>query len=111
MLTVFRIKQGDRRPYLYATLGPVDANGIVTGQNLTGATVTFNMKKADGTIIIAAGACSVDDALAGEVHYSWQVGDTDESGDFIGEFKAAYGSEIESFPNDRLGFKVKITLD
>lgn len=108
-LQTFRIKQGDRRPYLYATLGPKDDNGEVTvGQDLTGATVTFNMQDADGNVVIEAGDVVVDDEEAGEVHYAWQLGETDTAGDYLGEFQARYGSEQETFPNDAVGFKIRI---
>jgi hypothetical protein len=116
MLTVFNIKQGDRRPYLYAVLGPVDMEivdgeeePVVTGQNLTGATVTFNMKNDAGAVVITAGACVVDDAATGQVHYPWQATDTAVPGKYKGEFQAQYGSESETFPNDATGFDITIT--
>lgn len=110
MLTTFKIKQGDRRPYLYATLGPVDEDGEVpVGQDLTGADVTFNMRDADGNLVIDHGTVVVDDEEAGEVHYAWQTGDTDVVGEYLGEFQTRYGTEQETFPNDRIGFKIIIT--
>lgn len=114
MLT-FSIKQNDRRPYLYAVLGPAETDaetGVVTitPQNLTGATVTFNMKNAEtGAVVITAGACVVDVAAAGAVHYPWQATDTAVPGKYLGEFQALYGSEPETFPNDSVGFKITIT--
>lgn len=106
----FKIKQGDRRPYLYAVLGPLDENGEVSvGQDLTGATVTFNMKNAAGEVVIDGGAVVVDDVDTGEVHYAWQLNDTAVPGDYLGEFQALYGSEPETFPNNKIGFKITIT--
>ena len=115
MLTDFKIKQNDRRPYLYAVLGPVDVDeetGVVTltPQDLTGATVTFNMKNAEtGAVVITAGVVAVDVAAAGAVHYVWQATDTISPGKYLGEFQAQYGTEAETFPNDSVGFKITIT--
>jgi hypothetical protein len=114
MLTEFTIKQGDRRPYLYAVLGPTDTDEetgevTLTPQDLTGATVTFNMKDAAGTVVITAGVVTVDAPLIGEVHYVWQATDTLVPGKYLGEFQAQYGTESETFPNDAVGFKITIT--
>jgi len=115
MLTEFNIKQGDRRPYLYAVLGPTHADEetgevtIPTPQDLTGATVTFNMRDAEGNAVITGGVCVVDSVLDGEVHYPWQATDTDVPGKYLGEFQAQYGTESETFPNNAVGFKITIT--
>ncbi len=114
MLTTFNIKQGDRRPYLYAVLGPVEEDEgtgevTLTPQDLTGATVTFNMRDSAGNVVIEAATVIVDDAEAGAVHYAWQAGDTDVSGSYVGEFQALYGVEAETFPNNAQGFKIVIT--
>jgi hypothetical protein len=109
MLTIFKIKQGDRRPYLYATLGPIDEDGEVVAQPLTDAVVTFNMRDAEGNVVIDHGDVAIDDEDAGEVHYAWQTGDTDVPGEYYGEFQARYGTEQETFPNDRIGFRILIT--
>ena len=115
MLTEFNIKQGDRRPYLYGVLGPVDTDEetgevTLTPQDLTGATVTFNMKNAEtGAVVITGGVCVVDVAAAGAVHYVWQATQTDVPGKYLGEFQALYGTESETFPNDSIGFKITIT--
>jgi hypothetical protein len=115
MLTDFKIKQNDRRPYLYGVLGPVDTDEetgevTLTPQDLTGATVTFNMKNAEtGLVVITAGVVVVDVAAAGAVHYIWQSGDTAIAGKYLGEFQAQYGTESETFPNDTVGFKITIT--
>ena len=114
MLTEFNIKQGDRRPYLYAVLGPTETDEetgevTLTPQNLTGATVTFHMRDAGGNAVISAGAVIVDDAPTGQVHYVWQAGDTDDPGKYLGEFQAQYGTEAETFPNDTVGFNITIT--
>jgi len=108
---VFKIKQGDRRPYLKGQLVTLDEDGEVEGpQDLTGATVVFTMKNPKtGVVIIEEGPTTVLDIANGNVQYEWQEGDTDLAGDFLGEFEATFGDEAETYPNGKLGFKIKIT--
>ena len=57
---------------------------------LTGATVTFKLKKPSGAILTKA--MTVSDALKGKVALSWGSGDLDESGACIGEVVVDYGA-------------------
>ncbi len=108
MLTVFNLKRGDRRPYLYATLGSINEEGeLNTPQPLTGATVVFNMKNEAGVLVVNRGPCVVDNIPAGAVHYEWGATDTLIAGTYTGEFEASFGAEAVTFPN---GSEIKIKI-
>lgn len=114
-LEVFKIKQGDRRPYIFSTLAPRLASGKAgTPVNLSDAEeVVFNMKNKAGDVILSRRPCEIDDAAAGDVHYEWAAGDTEQTpGDYFGEFAVVWPNEEEqTFPNDKLGFTIRITID
>jgi hypothetical protein len=110
----FFIKQNDRRKYLVVTLVNFDEEGGVIGpQDLTDAdSVVFSMReKETGEIKVNRGPVVIDDAEAGEVHYEWQEGDTDTSGKYLGEFEVMFGVKPQTFPNNKVGFKITITDD
>lgn len=115
MADLFKIKQGNQRPYLKVTLNRLNDEGGIEGPaDLTNAdTITFTMKnKETNTIKIEKG---IDVEIlglpeAGNVQYKWQVGDTDDFGKFLGEFDVIYlDGEEETFPNGDKGFDIKIT--
>jgi len=110
---LFKIKQGDLRPYLKAQLVRLDLDGEVDEpQDLTGATVVFTMKnKVTNEVKIQEAGATVLTPLDGMVQYEWQDGDTDTPGNYRGEFEATFGAEPETFPNGKLGFDIKITAE
>ena len=112
-MATFKIKQGDRRPYLEAQLVTRDEAGEVEGpQDLTGATVVFTMKnKTDGSILIDEAPVTVVDSTEGMVQYEWEPGDTDLPGKYIGEFEATFTDEPITFPNGKAGFDILITAE
>lgn len=82
----FQIKSGAQNPSLDATL----TKGDGTAQDLTGATVTFSMKrKRTGAVKVNAGACTIVNAPGtdGKVKYAWQSADIDTPGVYYGSFK------------------------
>lgn len=81
--STFTIKEGAQQPSLDATL----TKGDGTAQNLSGATVTFSMKrKKDDSQKVNAAACTIVDAATGQVRYSWGVSDTDTPSVYYGAF-------------------------
>lgn len=87
-------KKGDTGIPVAATLS--DENGVV---NLTGYTVTVNMRKVGSTEnTITGGACSIVSAPAGTVTYTFAAGDVDETGLYNLEFVATSGANIIHFP-------------
>jgi len=100
----FTIKRGDTSPAIKARLVPADINqgGGITGYN----EVRFLMRdSSDYETIVddnTSGNVTVIDEDAGIVTYSWQDGDTDETGMFEAEWEVTYSdNSIETFPNDR----------
>jgi hypothetical protein len=83
-----RLKVGDTFPNPAADLNA----------DLAGATVSFRMRRLDGTPFIDRLAV-VDDASQGLVHYAWEAGDTNTAGAYRCDFRVEYaGGEIQRFP-------------
>ena len=91
---LFQIKQGDRLPYLNATL--VDSDGVAV--NLTGASANFLMRNEAGTVVVNASA-SVVSAAAGTVRYIWAAGDTATVGEYNAEFEITSDGLKRTFPS------------
>jgi hypothetical protein len=104
--TTFYIKQGNTRPFLVAQL--VDDAGAPV--DLTGSTVVFRMLNAAGTRVVNAAAV-VDNALAGQVHYAWQSGDTATLGNYRGEFEITFpDATVQSIPTGPNGPFIPIAI-
>jgi hypothetical protein len=93
----FHLKAGDLLPALTAALK--DGNGSPI--DLTGATVTFRMRKRGATALTVDAAASVVSAAAGTVRYDWLSGDTDTHGLYDAEFRCELTGGRETVPNDR----------
>ncbi len=107
MSNIFRIKKNDTKPYLAVTLQ--DATGTVI--DLTGASAQFNLGTSSFTNKHSAAAVITDEA-AGELEYRWDgINDTDQIGDYFGEFQITYSdTTVETFPEDH-SLKVEIYED
>lgn len=92
----FTMKAHDLAPSIEATLG---FEGTTDIPDLTGATVTFIMRRdSDVAPKIDADAVIVDPAT-GRVRYDWVTGDTDEVGVFKAEWQVLYpGAKPQTFP-------------
>lgn len=98
-MTDFWIKRGDRKDSVEATLK--DATGATV--DLTGATVTFNMR-APGAASpkVSASAVNLDTGTAtrGKVRYDWAAADTDTAGLYYAEFEVTFADgKRASFPS------------
>lgn len=96
----FYLKRGDRRPPLEALL--TDAAGAAV--NLATATaVRYSMRATlDRRAVVASQDAQVVTPAEGLVRYSWQAGETDVAGQYLGEFEVQWGDEtLQTFPNDR----------
>lgn len=95
----YLMKRGSTTPPLATTLG--DANGPV---RIDTAVVLFRLKRVNGLLVVSSAATIVDDgtvAKRGKAIYVWQVGDTDVSGVYRGEWKATFADgTVETFPSD-----------
>lgn len=91
----FLIKRNDTGPLLEVQL--LDAKK--TPVSLVGATVVFNMRGEDGTVLVSRAPATVVDANTGVVRFSWRVGDTATAGEHQGEFEVTFANgTIETFP-------------
>lgn len=106
MRETFYLKKGDNSPSLIYALTPAS---VV----LTGATVRFNMRAANGGAVKISRAAAVIVTATGTptVQYNWQAADTDTAGFFDAEFEVTYaGGAVETFPNADF-IRVSITGD
>jgi hypothetical protein len=87
----FIIKRNDTLPSLQICL--ID-RGCLGGKQpyiLSGVTgVTFTMTSSCGDYKIFAKTAQVVSNSGGTIQYNWEVGDTNESGRFLGEFQLLY---------------------
>lgn len=91
MAETFIIKRGDTSPAIRYSLAPA--------VDLAGASVAFQMRARQGTIITNATAV-IDSFDPPIVRYSWTPEDTETAGNFQAEFVVTYGDgSIETFPN------------
>ena len=92
----FYIKQNDTKPVLTAFL--TDANNAAV--NLSGATVTFNMRvEPAGTVKVNGTAATIEDAESGKVSYPWTSTNTNTADDYEAEFQVVYaGGGKQTFP-------------
>lgn len=91
------MKVGDLLPALRAQLTDID--GVI--QELTGATVRFNLRHRGTSEPILGGDCVVEDEAQGIVRYEWQEEDTEMPGEFEGEFEVTLSAKTITFPNGR----------
>ena len=106
MSNIFKIKQNDTWPPIYARLE--DVNGEI---NLNNATVRFLMRtekatelKVDGTahILTPVEREAFDTDEPPNVKYSWNPdkSDTDTVGEYLAEWEATYDDgSVQTFPN------------
>lgn len=71
----------DTLPNLQITV--LDDNG--NALNLTGASITMKMQSStnSSTVKVCTGSWSIDNALAGKMHYLWQQADTNQAGEWL----------------------------
>lgn len=109
----FVIKRNDTLPALRTNI--ID-RGCLDGKkpfNLSGATgVTFSMidRKCE-SYKISLQQAQISCVSGGTVQYNWQSGDTDESGNFLGEFEISFSDGKKMSVPQRGGILIEITND
>lgn len=80
--------QGDTAPDITATLYESDGT---TPLDLTGATVRFQMRKANDLDFTVDAAATIDiDPTTGKVSYRWGANDLAVPGEYIGQWRVTY---------------------
>lgn len=96
----FVIRSGSTAPPLTADLTDV-VDGVEQAVNLNGATVTMRMRRLEsGPLVITDAPVSiVGDPLAGRISYQWQLGDTDEHGMYLVQWRVVFsGGAVQYYP-------------
>lgn len=94
-MSTFYMKQNDTSPSIKIECADGD-DAIIP---VTGASVNFFMRDANGTVKVN-GAGDVVDGPNGIIKYDWVLTDTNTVGVFNAEFQVTFaGGEIETFPN------------
>lgn len=94
-MSKFIIKRNDTAPVLEARLLGKTQQPV----GIAGATVVFNMRNANGGVVINRAAVVVVDDDAGIVRYPWIAADTARSGTYQAEFEVTFADgKVETFP-------------
>jgi len=97
MAANFYIKQNDTAPALEAVL--TDSTGRAKSL-IEASQIRFNMSTDEGVNVINLGTGAIVNATKGIVSYTWQTGNTSNTGIHNAEFQVTYNNgQIESFPN------------
>ena len=98
MAEKFYIKQNDTAPAIEVVL--TDSNGRAKALTQV-STVKFNMSTDTGERVVTLGTGAIVNSDRGIVSYTWQTGDTSNTGLHDAEFQVTYNNgQIETFPND-----------
>jgi hypothetical protein len=105
-----RLKQGDLLPvldyvaptqeYIQAQSAQRTSQRTIRAANLTGAlsvVFVFRLKTAAKSTAVSAAAIIVNPE-SGELRYTWQAGDTDVPGQYLGEFVVTFPEGEQTFP-------------
>lgn len=91
----FIIKRNDTSPVMDARLMSEQQKAV----GLEGATVVFNMRSFNGSVVIDRADVTVLEAESGLVRYEWVASDTASTGTFQGEFEVTFADgKVETFP-------------
>jgi hypothetical protein len=93
------IKEGDRRPVATTVL----SRGSQIVDLTLAISVTFKMREESESHLTVDATAVITDAAAGEVEYRWDIGDTDQPGQYRAEWEVIWNDGTnETFPT--LGF-------
>ena len=98
------VVQGDTAPDLVAVIH--EENDANTPINLDGATVAFQMRKADDRRYTVNAVVELDDAINGVVRYEWGPNDLAVPGDYQGQFEVTFLDE--KIQTTRVPFTIEV---
>ena len=95
----FYMGEGDTKADLQVTL----LDGADAAVDVSGSTVVFTMLNTrTRRRIVDRQSVTLVTAASGIVKYPWSAGDTDEPGEYLGEFEVTFSdSSIQTYPNNR----------
>lgn len=97
-MTEFLIKRNDTGPALEVQLLDAKRSPI----QLVNASVVFNMRTEEGTVLVSRAPATVVNGSTGIVRFSWRPGDTSVAGEHEGEFEVTFfDGTVETFPKSR----------
>lgn len=114
MANAFTIKRNDTLPALQICLIDRGCLGGKESYSLSGVTgVTFTMVSDCSEYKIFAKTASIISSSAGTIQYDWEVGDTNEAGDFKGEFQLLYsdGNKMSVPQNGQISIHIPKDLN
>lgn len=111
-IQAFKIKRNDTLPVLQiAVKGRGDLNQKIDYDLSTVTSVTFSMKDDCNNLKVYDQTAVVVCASGGTLQYTWQSGDTDEAGKYLGEFELTFsGGSILSLPQQG-GIQIEVSAD
>ena len=92
-MSEFIIRKGDTLPALRMAL---TANGVAW--DLTGCTVTFQMRPVSGLALTVNSAATLVNAAGGIVQYAWQSGETATAGRYDGQWVVTTPAGVQTVP-------------
>ena len=101
MTDVWYLSRGDTGPVLTGTLEYQDPNGNWLAQDLTGATVTLSLYRANGSAYKTGLPVTITSRTSGEISYAWGPSDSSQgllTGKFCAIWTGPPAAQI-SFPN------------
>lgn len=109
---IFRIKRNDTLPTLQVSIGTSGNLGQKTGYNLSGVSaITFTMIDNCSNSKVYKQLAQIVCTTGGTIQYSWQDGDTNTEGMFLGEFELNYSTGQRMSIPAQGGIKIEILKD
>ena len=110
--SIFKIKRNDTLPSLRVSIGTKGSLGQKMGYNLSNVTgITFTMIDECSNSKIYEQTAQIICSSGGTIQYNWQVGDTDTSGIFYGEFELKFATGDKMSIPTQEGIKIEIIKD
>jgi len=111
-MKAFIIKQNDTLPALIINIKTRGNLGQVTAFDLDGVTgTTFSMVDDCGNLKVSKNDATILCSSGGTLQYSWEVGDTDETGKYTGKFELTYSGSGKLSVPQMGGVNIEILKD
>lgn len=110
--SAFTMKRNDTLPVLIAKIKTRGCMNEVLPLTLTGvSSVNFSMEDECGNLTISSQTAEIVDSTNGVIQYSWQDGDTIDSGKYKGEFEITFSGGTKMTVPKIGGINIQINKD